>query len=159
MCNFSSQPHPSVSLVRVKVENSSEKWNMRVVRTRFASRLFPSFLHVAVLSETVASIVRRFISFCDSCLKGAPGALDLRSAADQGADRTGDSTGGRAHVYRGDNKAEEIVAVPQIQEQNVEVAVSANALFLLRACGEGASTGRACCTTVSPTRECWCILS
>ena len=38
-----------------------------------------------------------------------------------GADRTGDSTGGRAHFYRGDNTAEQIVAVPQIQEQNVEV--------------------------------------
>ena len=45
------------------------------------------------------------------------------------------------------------VRVPQIQEQIVEVikvilqgAVSANAFFLLRACGEGAvgCTGRAC---------------
>ena len=76
---------------------------------------------VAVLSETVASIVRRLISFCDSCLEGALGALDLLSAADPGADRTVDSTGGRAHVHRGDNTAEKIVAVPQIEEQNVEV--------------------------------------
>ena len=36
---------------------------------------------------------------------------------------TSDSTGGRAHVCRGDNTAEQIVnvPVPQIQEQNVEV--------------------------------------
>ena len=34
---------------------------------------------------------------------------------------TGDSTGGRAHLCRGDNTAEQIVDVPQIQEQNVEV--------------------------------------
>ena len=105
----------------VKVVFSSEKWNMRVVQTRFVSTLFPSFLYVAVLSETVASIVRRFISFCASCLEGAPGAPDLRSAADPEADRTGDSTGGCAHVYRGANTAEQIVVVPQIQEQNVEV--------------------------------------
>ena len=39
--------------------------------------------------------------------------------------------------------------------------MSATAFFLLRACGEGAvgSSGRACCPTVSPTRECWCILT
>ena len=36
---------------------------------------------------------------------------------------TGDSTGGRAHICRGENTAEQIVDVPlpQIQEQNVEV--------------------------------------
>ena len=46
---------------------------------------------------------------------GAHWALDLRRA------RTGDSTGGRASFDRGDNMAEQIVAVPLIQEQNVEV--------------------------------------
>ena len=37
--------------------------------------------------------------------------------------RTGDSTGARAHVYRGDNTADQIVnvPVPQILEQNVMV--------------------------------------
>ena len=40
MCNFSSLPHPSVGLVTVKVVFSSEKWNIRVVRTRFVSTLF-----------------------------------------------------------------------------------------------------------------------
>ena len=36
---------------------------------------------------------------------------------------TGDSTGGRAHICRGDKTSEQIVIVPvpQIQEQNVEV--------------------------------------
>ena len=33
----------------------------------------------------------------------------------------GGSTGGRAHVYRGGSTAEQIVDVPQILEQNVEV--------------------------------------
>ena len=65
--------------------------------------------------------MRRFISFCDICSEAAPGALDLHSAADPGADRTGDSTGGRAHFYRGHNTAEKIMAVPEIREQNVEV--------------------------------------
>ena len=45
-----------------------------------------------------------------TCAHWAP---DLRRARD--------STGGRAHLYRGDNTAEQIVAVPQIQEHNVEV--------------------------------------
>ena len=62
--------------------------------------------YVAVLSETVTSIVRRFISSCVSCLVGALAAPDLGSAADPGADRTGDSTGGRAHFYRCDNTAD-----------------------------------------------------
>ena len=34
---------------------------------------------------------------------------------------TGDSTGGRAHICLGDNAAEQIVDLLQIQEQNVEV--------------------------------------
>ena len=54
-------------------------------------------------------------------MAGAPCATDLRSVAAPGAARTGDSTGGRAEFYRGDNTAEQIVAVPQIQEQNAEV--------------------------------------
>ena len=79
---------------------------------------------------------------------------------------TGDSTGGRAHICRGDNTAEQIVnvPVPRILEQNVEVIkvilqeqCHRMRFFLLRACGEGAvgCTGRACCPTVSPTREGW----
>ena len=60
---------------------------------------------------------------------------------------TGDSTGERAHICRGDNTAEQIVnvPVPQIQEQNVEVIkvilqeqCQRMRLFLLRACKEGA---------------------
>ena len=40
------------------------------------ARCFHLF-HVAVLSETCASIAHRFISLCDSCLTGAHGAPDL----------------------------------------------------------------------------------
>ena len=59
---------------------------------------------------------------------------------------TGDSTGGRAHICRGDNTAEQIVnvPVPQILEKNVEVIkvilqeqCQHMRVFLLRACGKG----------------------
>ena len=128
-----------------------------------------SIVSVAVLSEIVASVVRLFIS-CDVWLEGTLGAIDLRSAAV-------DCTGGGTHFYHGENTAEQIVPVPRvrergvevikvIQEQNVEVIkvilqeqCQQMRSFLLRACGDGAvgSTGRACCPTVSPTRECWCF--
>ena len=84
-----------------------------------------------------------------------------------GAARTGDSTGGRAHFECGDTTAEQIVVVPQIQEQNVEVIrvipleCQENAFFLLKACGEEGVRGTLfpCNSTVSPARECWCALS
>ena len=60
--------------------------------------------------------------------------------------QSGDSTGGRVHICRGDDTAEQIVDVPipQIQEQNVEVIkvilleqCQQMFFFLSRACGEG----------------------
>ena len=119
MCNFSSLPHPSVGL-----GDSQSGIFVREIAScldTVCKHVVSIVLYVAELSETVALVVRRFISFCKSYLKGALGAPDLRSAADPGADRTGDSTGGRAHFYRGDNTVGQIVAVPHIQEQNVEV--------------------------------------
>ena len=67
---------------------------------------------VSIFSEIVV---------CDSWLEGSYGALDFHIAADPGADRTSDSTGGCSSFDRGDNTAEQIVAVQQIQEQKVEV--------------------------------------
>ena len=76
---------------------------------------------------------------------------------------TGDSTGGRALFCRGDKTAGQIVDVPQIQEQNVEVIkvilqeeCQRLRLFLLTACGDGAvgCTQRVCAAPQpTPTRE------
>ena len=84
-------------LCDVKVVSSSKNsLNLRVVRTRFASTLFLSFFKLP-FTVTLLRRLRTVSSlFCDSCLEGAPGVPDLRSAADPGAHRTGDSTGGRA---------------------------------------------------------------
>ena len=76
--------------------------------------------------------------------------LLVRSAATL-VQATGDSTGGLAHICRGDNTAEQIVnvPVPQILEQNVEVIkvilqeqCQRMRFFLLRACGEGCGQHR-----------------
>ena len=104
---------------------------------------------------------RSWMCQCCGSWKKSWRLLLVRSSATQ-VQATGDSTGGRA-------QSEQIVdvPVPQIREQIVEVikvilqeqCQRMRFFSFLRACGEGAvgSTERACCPTVSPTRECWRI--
>ena len=63
----------------------------------------------------------RIVEQMEEIVEIVAGEVVCKARAGDRRQATGDSTGGRAQIYRGDNTTEQIVDVPQIQEQNVEL--------------------------------------
>ena len=122
MCNFSSLPHPSVGLVIVKVVFSSEKWNIRVVRTRFISTLFSIVFFILSFSM---KLLRRLcaVSSLFVAVVWKVRLMHLIFAVPQIQEQILQTTARvDVHIfYRVDSTTEQIVAAPQIQKQSVEV--------------------------------------
>ena len=135
-----------VEMLIVKAISSSEKWIMRVVRTRFVSTLFSIVFFFYCRSQFSVKLLRRLcaVSFFLTIVWKVR-LVHLIFAVPQIKEQIVQATAlVDVHIfYRGDNTAEQIVAVPQIQEHNVEVikvilqvSVSKCFYFLGGSCGQ-----------------------